>query len=111
MSLRGRLGLFLVFSAILLLAGCDAEGIMPEALLGSEPEQLAHLTMSLTPGDDRTVLLGDQRGTFFYDALAGPRTDDAMGFIAGGFRLLDEWHWWFSEDSLGLEPADRRYAA
>lgn len=111
MSLRGRLGLFLVFSLGLLLAGCDAEGIIPETLLGTEPEQLAQLMVSLSPGDARSVLLGDQQGTFFYDALAGPRMDNAMGFIAGGFRLLDEWHWWFPEDSLGLEPANRRYAA
>lgn len=111
MPFSGRFVFPVVLIVGLFLAGCDAESILPEPLLPAEPEQLAQLAVSLRPGDDRAVLLGNQQGMFFYDALAGPRTDNAMGFIAGGFRLLDEWNWWFPEDSLGLEPASRRYAA
>ncbi|CAN5625001.1 hypothetical protein BH23BAC4_BH23BAC4_10100 [soil metagenome] len=81
------------------------------------PEALAELAVRVqAPAPDDTLafkgaFLSDRAGSFFYDALAQEAYDPAMGFIAGGFRMLDGWRWWSVDDSVAVGPQDRREAA
>lgn len=86
------------------VAGCGGEAYIPSDLGEREPAALARLAVEADTSADRSFFLADQTGTFFYDALAGEQTDPAMGFIAGDFRLLDGWRWWFYQDSVALGP-------
>lgn len=92
--------------ALVLLAGCQSERarLLPYAEGG--PEALARLAVVAEPGDERAVVLADGRGAFYYDALAATPSSEAMGFLVGGFRVVDGWRWWFPADSVGLGPAD-----
>jgi glycogen debranching enzyme len=86
------------------MAGCGPGDAPPSALRNAEPERLARLAIDARGGDDRAVFMADGRDAFYYDALIGEQTREAMGFISGGFRMVDGWRWWFPEDSVGLGP-------
>jgi hypothetical protein len=89
------------------LSGCGDEGGAPVAFARLAPEPLADLSITAKPGDVRAMFFADGRGTYFYDAAIGEQSDAAMGFHAGGFRMLDGWRWWFPGDSVGLGPGER----
>lgn len=101
----GLAGCLLLLYGVL-VGGCASEPHSPAALAAGGPPLLADLAVLVSPGEDRAVLLGDGAGTFFYDRVAGAQDHPGMGFIGGGFRLLDGWRWWFPEDSLGLAGAE-----
>lgn len=90
------------------LAGCGGEAPPLESLAEAGPAALARLTVRVDSADGRAYFFGDGRGTFFYDALAGPQTDPAMGLVAGGFRMVDGWRWALERDSADvlLGPED-----
>ncbi|NNF59066.1 MAG: hypothetical protein HKN04_12600 [Rhodothermaceae bacterium] len=101
----------LLFALALLFAAC---GDADERLAAEGPEGLAALAVTVeAPAEDdtlnvaRSVFYSDKAGAFFYDALAAPQDDLAMGFIAGNFRMLDGWRWWMDQDSVALGPVDR----
>jgi glycogen debranching enzyme len=101
-----RAGCLLLLVTQIWLSGCGADPHSPDGIAGSGPEALAQLAVGAVPGEEKAMMFADRAGTFYYDALADPQHNDAMGFVAGGFRLFDGWHWFFPEDSVGLGGAD-----
>ncbi|HYE96129.1 MAG TPA: amylo-alpha-1,6-glucosidase [Rubricoccaceae bacterium] len=87
-----------LLACALALAACDDEAV-GSRLAEAGPEALAALAVTAeTPAEDDSTarlaaFLSDRAGTFFYDALAAPADDPAMGFIAGAYRMLDTWRW------------------
>jgi glycogen debranching enzyme len=103
----------LLFAAALVLAACGEATEM--RLVGGGPQALADLAVevgqeaeadSLEPA--RATFQTDKAGAVWYDALAAPQDDPAMGFTVSGARVLDGWRWWSDADSLQLGPADRQ---
>ncbi|MEL6705836.1 MAG: amylo-alpha-1,6-glucosidase [Bacteroidota bacterium] len=98
---------------LLALTGCRETDLPADALVSAGPALLADLAVPVPALDDfsvdslaiRSTVQSDTRGGFFYDALNGPQTDDAMGWSVGGFRVLDGWRW--EADTIALGP-DRR---
>ncbi len=103
----------LLLALALTLAACGEDGA--DARLAAEgPEALAELAVSVeapAEGDTldvrRAFFFSDKAGSFVYDAVAAPQDDPAMGFVAGGYRMLDGWRWWSLRDSVAFEPEDR----
>ncbi len=99
--------------SLLLIAACGGEP--PESQLVTEgPESLVALAVEVeAPAPDDS--LGVVRSTFqvdggsgsWYDALAGPGRDPAMGLTAAGRTVLHGWRWWSDTDSVALGPQDR----
>ncbi|MDX1418941.1 MAG: amylo-alpha-1,6-glucosidase [Rubricoccaceae bacterium] len=105
----------LVLLVLGLVAGCS--GCIEEAdkrIAAEGPEALADLAVfAEAPAEDDTLdarrafFFSDGAGTFLYDALVAPQDDAAMGFVAGGYRMLDGWRWWSEDDSTLIGPEDR----
>ena len=98
-----RLPVFVLVVLVLGLAGCGGEDYAPSALADGEPEVLARLAVAADSAAARSFFFSDQDDGFFYDVLAGPQTDVGMGYVVGGFRVVDGWRW-FVGDSLSLGP-------
>ena len=88
------------------LVGCGDDAQVPSEIAEREPAALARLAVSADSSADRSFFFADQAGTYVYDALTGEQSDPAMGFIAGGFRLVDGWRWWLDADSTGMGPEE-----
>lgn len=94
-------------------AACGEEP--PEDRLANEgPEALVALAVEVeAPGEGdttdvaRAAFQTDKAGAAWYDALAAPGTDPAMGLTVGGEQALAGWRWWVDADSVGLGPLDR----
>lgn len=101
--------------ALSLLAGCGGCGGEGSGRLAEAgPEALAALAVAVeAPAADDTLdarrafFFSDKAGAYLYDALAAPQDDEAMGFVVGGYRMLDGWRWWSEDDSTALGPDDR----
>lgn len=107
-----RQPLVLVAALAVVLGACGGEP--PESqLVGEGPESLVALAVEAEASPDDT--LGAVRSTFqvdgaggsWYDALAAPGRDPAMGLTADGRTVLHSWRWWSDTDSVGLGPGDR----
>lgn len=100
-------------SLAVLLAACGEEP--PEdQLAGEGPESLVTLAVEVeapaegdTLGLARSTFQTDKAGAAWYDALAAPGDDPAMGFTVDGRTALHGWRWWSDADSIALGPADR----
>ncbi len=98
---------------IVAASGCGEEA--PESVLASEgPESLVALAVEVDapePGDSlgvvRSTFLADAAGAVWYDALAAPGRDPAMGLAVGQTIALHSWRWWSDADSVALGPQDR----
>ena len=106
-----RLGALVAMLAILLSA-CGPEA--GESILASEgPESMVALAVEAEAQPDdslgavRSTFQTDAAGAVWYDALAAPGRDPAMGLTAGGRTPLHSWRWWSDADSVALGPADR----
>lgn len=86
------------------LTGCTDEAALPVGFADREPAALAELAVEARADASRSYFFADRSGTFFYDELAGAQTDPAMGYVAGDFRVVDGWRWWFYQDSVALGP-------
>ncbi len=112
--LPARRSLLPALCALLLAATLTAcRGDTPELrLVGDGPEALAALAVEAeAPADStaetRTAFQTDGAGSVWFDAVAGPATQEASGLTVGGARVLDGWRWWLDRDSLALGPAER----
>ena len=111
-SLRRRAERWLLSLLLLALVGCGEEN--PHILLAEEgPETLIGLAVEVKrPSESDTLDVAkatfqtDQAGAVWYDALASPPDDPAMGLTVGGSRVLDGWRWWIDADSLALGADD-----
>ena len=102
-----------VLLTALLLAACGPQD-PGDVLAAGGPPALAALAVEVNaPAEDdtldaaRATFQTDQAGAAWYDALAAPGDDPAMGLTADGERVLDGWTWWSERDSVTLGPADR----
>ena len=95
------------------MAACGDEP--PESQLVAEgPGGLVALAVEVEAPEDGDSL-GAVRSAFqidgaqaaWYDALAAPGRDPAMGLTAAGRTVLHGWRWWSETDSVALGPADR----
>ena len=101
--------------AVLLVVASACGGEEPESVLASDgPESLVALAVEVeapepddTLGVVRSAFLADNAGAVWYDALAAPGRDPAMGLAAGAGVALHSWRWWSDADSVALGPADR----
>ena len=102
--------------AALLLATASGCGDEPpeDQLVGEGPEALVALAVeAVAPEADDTLGVAqatfqtDKAGGVWYDALAAPGDDPAMGLTVGGQTRLHGWTWWSDTDSVSLGPADR----
>ncbi|MEP0546549.1 MAG: amylo-alpha-1,6-glucosidase [Rhodothermales bacterium] len=89
-----------------LSVGCGDDAEVPSEIAEGEPAVLARLAVAADSSADRSFFFTDKAGAYYYDALSGEQTDPAMGFIAGGFRLVDGWRWWLDADSVGVGPSE-----
>ncbi|PAP76572.1 amylo-alpha-1,6-glucosidase [Rubrivirga marina] len=105
-----------VLAALLLAVGLGACGEEPaESQLATEgPEALVALAVEVeapAEGDSlgavRSTFQADAAGAAWYDALAAPGRDPAMGLTVGERTALHSWRWWSDADSVALGPADR----
>lgn len=95
------------------LGACGEEP--PASLLAGEgPEALVALAVEVEAPEEgdslgavRSTFQADAAGAAWYDALAAPGRDPAMGLTAGGRTVLHGWRWWSDADSVALGPADR----
>jgi glycogen debranching enzyme len=88
------------------LAGCGGDEVTSlDRFTRDGPDEMARLAVKVDAGDERAAFFADRHGAFYYDALAQPQQEEAMGLRVGGFRVLDGWRWWFPVDSVGLGPA------
>ena len=107
-----RLGLVSLF-AVLVLGACGDEP--PASQLANEgPEALVALAVEVLAPEDgdstgavRSTVQADAAGATWYDALAAPGRDPAMGLSVDGRTTLHSWRWWSDADSVALGPADR----
>ncbi len=106
-----RLGVLVALLAVV-LGACGGEP--PESQLAGEgPASLVALAVEVEPveGDSlgavRSTFQADAAGAVWYDALAAPGRDPAMGLSVGGRTALHSWRWWSDADSVALGPADR----
>ncbi|MEM0962494.1 MAG: amylo-alpha-1,6-glucosidase, partial [Bacteroidota bacterium] len=106
------------FHWFVLLVGLAASGCGDEPaetrLVGEGPASLVALAVEAeAPAEDDS--LGAVRSTFqvdggaatWYDALAAPGRDPAMGLVASGRTVLHGWRWWSDADSTVLGPEER----
>jgi glycogen debranching enzyme len=101
------------FLLALVLAACGEEP--PESRLAAEgPAVLAALAVEVeAPAEEdtlsrpRAAFQTDKAGSAWYDALAAPGDDAAMGWTVGGRTVLTGWRWWSDADSVALGPLDR----
>ena len=97
---------------LLALAGCGEDD--PHLRLAEEgPETLIGLAVEVDrPGEGDTLDVAkatfqtDKAGAVWYDALASPQDDPAMGLTVDGQRVLDGWRWWLDADSTALDSDD-----
>ena len=99
------------------LAGCSGGcgDAPPESRLATEgPEALVALAVEVEAPEDgdslsvaRSAFQADAAGSAWYDALAEPGRDPAMGLAVGDRVALHGWRWWSDADSVQLGPADR----
>ena len=99
--------------ALVALAACGDEPA-ESVLAGEGPEALVALAVEVeapAPEDSlaesRATFQTDTAGSAWYDALAAPADDPAMGYTVGGETALHGWRWWSDADSVALGPADR----
>ncbi len=93
--------------------GCGEEP--PESVLAGEgPESLVALAVEVDAPEEgdslgvvRSTFLADAGGAVWYDALAAPGRDPAMGLAVGQTIALHSWRWWSDADSVALGPQDR----
>lgn len=99
-----------------LCAAASACGEPPpeDRLVGEGPEVLVALAVEArAPEADDTLAAAratfqtDKGGGVWYDALAAPADDPAMGLSVDGQARLHGWRWWVETDSLELGPGDR----
>ncbi len=111
MSLRPVLPVVAILAVA--LGACGEEPA--ESQLASEgPPSLVALAVEVAApeaadslGTVRSTFQADAAGAAWYDALAAPGRDPAMGLTAGGRTVLHSWRWWSDADSVALGPADR----
>ncbi len=102
-----------LLAALVVLGACGGEP--PESqLVGEGPASLVALAVEAealdeadSTGATRSTFQADPGGATWYDALAGPGRDPAMGLSVGGRTALHGWRWWSDADSIGLGPRDR----
>ena len=100
-------------AAVLVLGACGEEP--PESQLANDgPESLVALAVEVEAPEDgdslgvvRSTFQADAAGAAWYDALAAPGRDPAMGLTVGGRTALHSWRWWSDADSVALGPQDR----
>ncbi|MEM1118430.1 MAG: amylo-alpha-1,6-glucosidase, partial [Bacteroidota bacterium] len=105
----------MLLALLLLLAASGCGEAPPESqLVGEGPEALVALAVEVDApeADDslgvaRATFQTDTRGGVWYDALAAPGDDPAMGLTVDGQTRLHGWTWWSDADSVALGPADR----
>ena len=112
---RGRqsLGLTALAALLVVLGACGDEP--PESQLAGEgPEVLVSMAVEVDAPEEgdslaaaRSTFQGDDAGAVWYDALAAPGDDPAMGLTVGGRTLLHSWRWYSDADSVVLGPAER----
>ena len=100
-----------------MLAGCSGGcgDAPPESRLATEgPANLVALAVEVDAPEDgdslgvaRSAFQADAGGAAWYDALAEPGRDPAMGLAVGDRVALHGWRWWSDADSVQLGPADR----
>ncbi len=108
----GRLAVLAALLAVV-LGACGGEP--PESQLAGEgPEALVALAVEVeapeegdTLGVARSTFQTDKGGATWYDALAAPGDDPAMGLTVDGRTALHGWRWWTDADSVALGPEDR----
>ncbi len=112
-------GLRLAALAAMVLAMVGCEGgcgdAPPESQLATEgPASLVALAVEVqAPEDDdslgvvRSTFQANAAGATWYDALAAPGRDPAMGLAVGETVALHGWRWWSDADSVALGPAER----
>lgn len=98
---------------LLSVAACGPGDPGDELAEGGAPSLAALAVEVSAPAEGDTLEAGratvqtDRAGAVWYDALAAPADDPAMGLTADGQRVLDGWLWWSERDSTALGPADR----
>lgn len=110
---RGGWGALVALLLALVLGACGEEP--PETQLATEgPEALVALAVEVAApeegdslGSVRSTFQADAAGAAWYDALAAPGRDPAMGLTVGERTALHSWRWWSDADSVALGPADR----
>ena len=103
----------LALLSVLAVSGCGDEP--PESQLANEgPESLVALAVEVNAPEDadstgavRSTFQVDGAGAAWYDALAVPGRDPAMGLTVGGRTALHGWRWYSDADSVSLGPAER----
>ncbi len=103
---RSAVATVLLGLVVFLAVGCGEDAEVSSDLAEAEPAVLARLAVAADSSADRSFFFTDKAGAYYYDALSGEQTDPAMGFIAGGFRLVDGWRWWLDADSVGVGPSE-----
>ena len=107
----------LVVAFVVAFAGCNGGcgDAPPESQLATEgPASLVALAVEVEAREDddtlgvaRSAFQADAAGAAWYDALAEPGRDPAMGLAVGDRVALHGWRWWSDADSVQLGPADR----
>ena len=102
---------------VAVMAGCSGGcgDAPPESRLATEgPDNLVALAVEVAaPEDDdslgvvRSTFQANAAGATWYDALAAPGRDPAMGLAVGDRVALHGWRWWSDADSVALGPAER----
>ena len=104
----------LVAALLALALGACGEEPAESQLANEGPEALVALAVEVAAPEDgdslgavRSTFQADAAGAAWYDALAAPGRDPAMGLTVGGRTALHSWRWWSDADSVALGPADR----
>ncbi|WP_420455161.1 amylo-alpha-1,6-glucosidase [Rubrivirga sp.] len=105
---------FLTVAVLALVLGACGEEPPASRLAGEGPEALVALAVEVDAPEEgdslgavRSTVQTDAAGGVWYDALAAPGRDPAMGLTASGRTALHGWRWWTDADSVALGPADR----
>ena len=106
-------GVAALLALLVTLAACGDEPA-GSVLAGEGPAVLAALAIEVeapAEGDSlaesRATFQADKAGAVWYDALAAPGDDPAMGYTVDGQTALHGWRWWTDADSAALGPAER----